>query len=130
VEPVVEEPLVENATEMDTLNNSESIINNFVVENQNNITTLEPQSNDIPIQSIDLTADTGLITTENPTTTITELVTPTSTEESTTPIIDETPTTDTNESSTPLEDGRISLTTMAYGMLMVVGGVVLPRKNQ
>jgi len=130
-EPVVEEPVVENTTEMDTFNDSGSIINDFVAENQNNsISTLEPQSNDIPTQSIDLTADIGLLATKIPTTTTPELVIPTIKEESTTPIIDETPITGINESSTPLEDGSIPLTTMAYGMLMVVGGVVLPRKDQ
>jgi hypothetical protein len=69
------------------------------------------------IESTDLT-DSYTLTTENPTAQL-------ASEETTT--TNTSGTDNTPESPTPLEDG-IPLTTMAYGMLMVVGGVVLPHK--
>lgn len=74
----------------------------------------------------DTNPSTTTLTTESPlttlatdeTTTLTNINTPINTNE-----------TNTTGSSEPL-DGSIPLTTLAYGMLMVVGGVVLPRKNE
>ncbi len=76
----------------------------------------------VPALNTDFTAVTDSTITETPIISE-EAITP----ETTDPLSSETATTET-QTSTPA-DNNIPLTTMAYGMLMVVGGVVLPRKR-
>jgi len=99
------ETTLENTTEIETVSD--------VTDTMATDTTVETQSTNLNTQITELTIETDL---SDSTTTATSY-----------------PDTDTNtrttENSEPQDDGGIPLTTMAYGMLMVVGGVVLPRKN-
>lgn len=75
---------------------------------------------DSEIVTLDLTEDSDPLTIENPSTIFIEATTTPSSEPTTT---------ETTESMSSVETD-LPLTTMAYGMLMVVGGVVFPRKNK
>lgn len=102
------ETTIENTTEIETENGD---TNTLATD-----TTVETQSTDLSAQTMELTTETELTSTDSTATTTSDL-----TSEETTK--------NTTGSSEPLEDGGIPFTTMAYGMLMVVGGVVLPRKH-
>lgn len=106
-------------TEEETiLTNTDEV--NITFESSNPVVddSVEIVDSDVSIESLDF-SNSNISSSENPTTQL-------ETEETTTTNTDEA--NSAPESSTPV-DGGIPLTTMAYGMLMVVGGVVLPRKQ-
>ena len=99
----------ESTMEIDTLND---VTNTLAAD-----TTVETHNTDLNTQTTELTTETELSTIDN--------IAPTTSDHTS----EDTPT-NTEGNSEPLETGCIPITTMAFGMLMVVGGVVLPRKHE